>query len=53
MEEQVEKKKEDEFVEVSGQKVSMQEFQQMSSNHNIRLKKLEEGKYVKLEKMEG
>jgi len=44
---------EEQLIEVNGQQVSKEQFQEMQKNPNIRLKEIAPNKYKTLEKMEG
>jgi hypothetical protein len=41
------------LIEVNGQMISLQQFQEMQKNPNIRLKEISSNKYKILEKLEG
>jgi len=43
----------EQFIEVNGQQISKEQFEEMQKNPNIRLKKISENCYKTLEKMEG
>ena len=44
---------EEKYVEVSGQKLSLEQFQEMQKDPNIKLVLVSEGVYKKLDKLEG
>jgi hypothetical protein len=44
---------EEQLIEINGQQVTKEQFQEMQNNPKIRLKEIAPNKYKTLEKMEG
>ena len=43
----------EQLIEVNGEKITKEQFEEMLQNPNIKLKKISEGVYKKLDKLQG